>query len=97
MSKRVIRGDLLEHGSGWDRRRAGGRGHGVDVVGGWCVRGVLGPRDGPHAVPDPHVVKLPVKPVHEHAEKTCSDNEERLQAEQKSMCGLCLLLQPLKM
>lgn len=33
----------------------------MGVVGGGGVRGVLGPMNVPHAVPDPHVVELAVE------------------------------------
>lgn len=59
----IIWVDILGHRSCWDWCWAGAGVHILDVVGSWCVCGVLGPRYIPHAIPDSHVVELSVKQV----------------------------------
>lgn len=63
MYKHVIGVDVLGHRSCWNRGRAGGGVHILDVVGSRCLNGVLGPSDVAHAIPDSHVVELSVKQV----------------------------------
>lgn len=54
-------GDVFGHGCRWPGGGAAGGAQVVQVVGGGGrVGGVLGPVHVAHAVPDPHVVELPV-------------------------------------